>query len=85
MRLAGTGVLVTLSFSTLAAVTGFAVAPYFALAGVLAILAGSATVMFSIIKHGERSVAAIATTPLLAMALVVFVGELAQLLAWLLS
>jgi len=52
---------------------------------VLAILAGSATVMFSIIKHGERSVAAIATTPLLAMALVVFVGELAQLLAWLLS
>ena len=86
--LVGTGVLVTLFFSTLIAVsahgTSSSLAPYFALTGLLVTLVGGPMGLLAIIRHGERSVAAMATTPFFALALVVFMGELLQLLAWLL-
>ena len=87
VRLVVTGVWVTLSFSGLIALSAdrpfFHLAPYLALV-LIATLAGGAMALLAFTRHGERSVAAIATLPLFAIALVVFLGELAQLLAWLL-
>jgi len=91
VRLVATGLLVTLSFAVLIAVSGdrpspvSQVAPYVALAGLLAVLVGGAMAVLAITRRRERSIAAIATTPLFALALAVFVGELLQLIVWLLS
>ena len=88
VRLVVTGVWLTLSFSALIALSAdrpfFHLAPYVALVGLMATLVGGAMAFVAVIRDGDRSIAAIATLPLFAIALVVFLGELAQLLAWLL-
>ena len=87
VRLVASVPLVTWSFGALLAATGdhvsLAIAPYFVLTGVLAILVGGGMGLLAI-RRGERSVAAMATVPFFGLALIVFVGELIQLLVWLL-
>jgi len=80
VRLVGLGVLVTWSCSTLIAATDYRpplfVAPILALAGLLAIIVGGSLALVAIAKQRERSVAAWATIPFWAAALLLVVGEL---------